>query len=232
MVRIRTATESVSKVGRDAIDRALRASMDAKTMERFYHMLGMRNPSRSYFVRFGGRLHSLKAVVTQALREEMPKVAARDFHAADAAERLRELRFEVLHNAINAERERQRVWIGRLAHPCQAKFRESLIDLYGRCVFSSCSTLRALEAAHVDPVKRSGMDDPSNGILLRADLHKLFDADLIAVDPENGRVHVAAQCRDDYGDLLRDVVFHPLPRGPDLGSFEARWQDFNQLRAD
>lgn len=232
MARVRTATEAVLEIGRDAIDRALRASMDAGTMKRFYQMVEMRNPSRSYFVRSGGRLHSLKAVVTKALREEMPGTMARDFHAADAAARLRELRFDVVHNDINAERERQRVWIKRLDRRGQAKFRESLIDLYGKCAFSSCSTLRALEAAHVDPVKRNGIDRPSNGILLRADLHKLFDANLIAVSPDDGRLHISRQCWGDYQGQLANVVFVPSDGGPKLTAFKARWMAFNHLTDD
>jgi len=196
------------------------------TMDRFYREVGMRNPSRSYFIRFGGRLHSLKAVATRALQERDPQSASRDFHAADAAQRVKTLGFDVFHADSQKEAQRQRVWAERIDRPEQTRFREMLIDLYGKCALSSCATMRALEAAHVDPVHEDGLDDPRNGILLRADLHKLFDADLIAVDPADGRVHVAAACRDDYADLA-NVVFSPPPGGPPLTAFALRWRNFS-----
>jgi len=226
MPRIRTATEAVAELDRQSVLRALEASMAAQTMERFYRDVGMRNPSRSYFVRFNGRLHSLKAVATSALQQSDSNIVSRDFHAADAAARFRDLGFDVIHADSGSEAERQRVWTERIARPQQARFREKLVDLYGKCAFSSCATLRALEAAHVDPVHKAGLDDPSNGILLRADLHRLFDADLIAVDPADGRLHVAEACRDDYADL-GELVFIPPPGGPPLSAFAVRWSSFS-----
>jgi hypothetical protein len=195
-------------------------------MKEFYRLVDMRNPSRSYFIRHGGRLHSLKAIVTFALREDRPRTRARDFHAADAAERLRELGFDVIHNPEVADEERERQWISRLSRDGQVAFRARLIDFYGRCALSGCTTLTALEAAHVRPVASHGSDDPSNGILLRADLHKLFDADLLAIDPSDGRVAVGETCRADYERELADKVYVAPPGGPSLRDFQPRWRTF------
>jgi hypothetical protein len=227
MARVRTATEDVAMIGRAPIERALQASIEAGTMKAFYQAVDMRNPSRSYFIRFDDRLHSVKAVMTKALRETHPRARATDFHALDAVKRLKQLGgFEVDHNDETAERERQRSWVNQLARPQQQKFREGLLDLYGKCALSGCTTIPALEAAHVVPVKSLGNDKASNGILLRADLHKLFDADLIAVNPADGSVHVTTQCGSDYGDLLNGVVFKPPAGGPSLSAFAVRWRDF------
>lgn len=58
----------------------------------------------------------------------------------------------------------------------QGRFRASLINAYGgRCAISDCDALDALEAGHVAPYSESVNNAISNGLLLRADLHNLFD---------------------------------------------------------
>lgn len=226
MARQRTATETVLALNRRAIEQALEASTDAGSMAAFYKVVRMRNPSRSYFVRHADQLHSLKAVVAYALQQQRSSLTSRDFHAADAAKRLRELRFDVIHNVGDKDDKREREWLSRLARRGQAAFRAKLIDLYGRCPLSRCTTLAALEAAHVRQVSGGGADRPSNGILLRADLHKLFDGNLIAIDPKNGEVAVSASCGSEYRKLLARAVFRAPAGGPKLGDFKERWAQF------
>jgi hypothetical protein len=228
MARQRTATEAVRTLERGAVEQALEASRISGSMKDFYSVVGMRNPSRSYFVRYAGRLHSLKAVVTHALRRRQPLVSSRDFHAGDAADRLRELQFDVVHNVGDADTAREREWLLRLERSGQAEFSSKLIDLYGRCALSGCTTLAALEAAHVKTVAAGGLDHSANGILLRADLHKLFDANLIAVDPRTGRVGVSSECAEDYAAHLADAVFTAPPGGPQLSDFQERWSKFSE----
>lgn len=228
MARKRTATESLQTLGLEPVERAIQASRDAGSMIEFYRSLDMRNPSRSYFVRDQGKLHSLKAVVTHALRENEPSIRAKDFHASDAAKRLSELRFDVLHDRAADDAKRERQWLSRLARPGQAAFRAKLLDLYGGCALTGCKTLMALEAAHVRTVAGRGSDAVDNGILLRADLHKLFDANLLAINPGTGVVHLADLCHADYAELLSDVILEPPLGGPPLSAFIGRWAAFQE----
>ena len=46
------------------------------------------------------------------------------------------------------------------------------------------NTLPVLEAAHIRPFARSGVNEVSNGMLLRSDFHRLFDAGLVTVTPD------------------------------------------------
>lgn len=70
----------------------------------------------------------------------------------------------------------------------QPRFRKALLRAYNsRCAISNCGVEAALEAAHIDP-KRTAV--PCNGMLLRADLHLLFDLRLVTVDPVTLRVLV------------------------------------------
>ena len=65
----------------------------------------------------------------------------------------------------------------------QGAFRDSLLEAYGcRCAISGCDVPEALEAAHIIPYKGEHTNVVVNGLLLRADLHTLFDLGLIAID--------------------------------------------------
>lgn len=68
----------------------------------------------------------------------------------------------------------------------QGKFRRSLINAYGgRCAITRCNTIWVLEAAHILPYRGVKTNSVSNGLLLRADVHTLFDIGLISVEPVN-----------------------------------------------
>ncbi len=86
--------------------------------------------------------------------------------------------------------------------PRQAKFRKAVFGLYGsKCIVSGCETVEALEAAHVLPVASGGGDAAVNGLPLRADLHQLFDAGLLSIDPKNWTVVLTGTARKDYSEF-------------------------------
>jgi hypothetical protein len=65
----------------------------------------------------------------------------------------------------------------------QPAFRMRLLSAYnGRCAISGCKVEEILEAAHIVPYRGSQTNHPANGLLLRTDIHTLFDVHLIAVD--------------------------------------------------
>lgn len=67
----------------------------------------------------------------------------------------------------------------------QGKFRKALLSAYnGRCAITDCDAVAALEAAHITPYLGQDTNHPQNGLLLRADIHSLFDLGLISVEPE------------------------------------------------
>ena len=89
-----------------------------------------------------------------------------------------------------------------------AQFRNIILDCdRHRCVLTRDDTTPALEAAHLIPAKDGENDKPANGITLRADLHRLFDAGLFMLD-EAGRVVLGdreSDLSDDYCQLLRNA---------------------------
>ncbi len=72
----------------------------------------------------------------------------------------------------------------------QAQFRAALLQTYAkRCAVTGCQVEETLEAAHIIPFCLSRNCDPWNGILLRSDLHRLFDLNLMRIDPLTTTVH-------------------------------------------
>jgi len=67
----------------------------------------------------------------------------------------------------------------------QRSFRVAVLDSYGRrCAITNEKTLPVLEAAHIRDYHDLPVHSINNGILLRADIHKLFDADYVTVTRE------------------------------------------------
>ncbi len=83
----------------------------------------------------------------------------------------------------------------------QAAFRQRVLVAYGaRCAISRCTVASLLDAAHVVPFTKSKNHKIANGILLRTDLHTLFDLNLLRLRPAQGgqvRVHLAESLRAD-----------------------------------
>lgn len=81
----------------------------------------------------------------------------------------------------------------------QGTFRALVTEAYGRrCAVTGEKTLPVLEAAHVQPYASGGPHEVSNGLLLRSDLHRLYDQGYIAVDPDDRRLLVSGRIREEF----------------------------------
>jgi hypothetical protein len=66
----------------------------------------------------------------------------------------------------------------------QPQFRQKLITAYaGRCAMTGCAVPDILEAAHIKPYMGDHSNHVTNGLLLRADVHTLFDLGLVRIHP-------------------------------------------------
>ena len=80
----------------------------------------------------------------------------------------------------------------------QGAFRVLVTDAYARrCAITGERTLPALEAAHIQPFAKSGPNVTANGLLLRSDLHKLFDSGYLSVTP-NLSVEVSRKIKKEF----------------------------------
>lgn len=86
--------------------------------------------------------------------------------------------------------------------PQQAQFRVAVFRAcMGRCVVSGCDVPEALEAAHrTGRDWRAGHNGAEDGLLLRRDLHALYDSGLLLVG-EDGKISLDERVRVHYGHL-------------------------------
>jgi putative restriction endonuclease len=125
-----------------------------------------------------------------------------------------------LRSDAGADRELARYGEPILVRPRlgQRTFRIAVTDAYGRaCAISGEHSLPALQASHIQPFGRGGDHRVSNGLLLRADLHRLFDLGYVTVD-EKRRVVVSERLRNEYHNGRAYYPFHghdlQLPKAP------------------
>lgn len=111
--------------------------------------------------------------------------------------------------------------VSRLIHQRQGqtKFRAEVLDAYDlSCAVTSYDAAPALEAAHILPYRGKYTNHVQNGILMRADIHNLFDQGLIAISPDDDlRILVSPKLSGTrYEELAgreltrpKDVAFMP-----------------------
>jgi putative restriction endonuclease len=81
----------------------------------------------------------------------------------------------------------------------QGAFRVMVTDAYERrCVVTGEKTLPVLEAAHIKPYALVGKHEVSNGLLLRSDLHTLFDLGYLTVTSTDLRVRVSRRIHEEF----------------------------------
>lgn len=97
----------------------------------------------------------------------------------------------------NEENTRRRIEQTIVQRRGQQNFHNSLISAYGKkCTITGCPILDVLEAAHIVPYRGTYTNRTSNGLLLRADLHTLFDCNLLTIDPETIKIHLDPRIRN------------------------------------
>ena len=93
-------------------------------------------------------------------------------------------------NLTDARERTNRAIVQRQGQP---KFRSELLKAYGgQCAITGCDAEAALEAAHIFPYRGTDTNHVTNGLLLRADIHTLFDLYLISIDPDTSKVIVSS----------------------------------------
>lgn len=95
-------------------------------------------------------------------------------------------------DSTDQQDERDRVMASIVRRRGQRKFRNALLDAYNRtCAITGCQLEAILEAAHIFGYKGDQTNVCSNGLLLRADIHTLFDLKMIAVNPDTMTVETS-----------------------------------------
>jgi len=89
----------------------------------------------------------------------------------------------------------------------QTRFRADLLQIFeGRCIVTGCVVDALLEAAHIEPYSEAQNHRLSNGLILRTDIHTLFDKGLLGIrstGPQRGQVFCSSV-------LQKDSMYLPL----------------------
>jgi hypothetical protein len=114
----------------------------------------------------------------------------------------------------------------------QSQFREKLLSAYRRtCAVTGCKIVDLLEAAHIRPHAEEPNYHVSNGLLLRADVHTLFDLRLLAIDSRLRVCLSPALLNSDYKTYDGKELRQPdLPSEmPNAEALERRYREFTEL---
>lgn len=86
----------------------------------------------------------------------------------------------------------------------QGRFRAQLLQAYNRkCAFTGSFAVPALDAAHIHPYSGKASNNPTNGLLLRTDTHKLFDLGLIAVNSASMTLLISSRLKGTEYESFR-----------------------------
>jgi predicted restriction endonuclease len=103
---------------------------------------------------------------------------------------------------------------------------------YGRrCAVTGYDAEAALEAAHITPYCGAKSSHVSNGLLLRGDIHTLFDLDLVGIDPTSFTIVVAPPLqKSKYVELHgKNVSLPGNPADqPSAFALNERWKRFRE----
>lgn len=93
----------------------------------------------------------------------------------------------------------------------QGGFRVTVIEEYQRrCALTGEKTLPVLQAAHIKPYAENGPHDITNGILLRSDLHTLFDKGYLTVTTDL-HVEVSRRIKEEFDNGKEYYALHGKP---------------------
>lgn len=130
------------------------------------------NPEHGCFILRGPVAGSMPGKLASPIRERKEQAG----RGGDSVE-------ELLEDMRTYEMVRQSIRNG------QQRFRQELLEAYGgACAITRCAVPEALQAAHIIGYRGLASNVVTNGLLLRADVHLLYDSGLLTVDPDGLRV--------------------------------------------
>ena len=122
------------------------------------------------------------------------------------------------------------VWSQIVRRQGQSSFRRELLRAYeATCCMTETTDVAVLDAAHITPYSGRSTSTVQNGLLLRTDLHTLFDLGLIGIEPVTLSIHVHQSIKEPAYRALHGKSLK-LPSSkldcPGVEYLERRWADY------
>ena len=116
------------------------------------------------------------------------------FDISEKSDAYQQIEQEGLFDPNSIEDARKRTMASIVRRQGQSEFRRQLLSAYdGSCAITGCDAIEALEAAHIVPYQGVATNHLTNGILLRADIHTLFDLHLLSISPGSNTVELSSK---------------------------------------
>lgn len=94
----------------------------------------------------------------------------------------------------------------------------------GKCLVTNLDVTEMLDAAHIIPVASGGTEDPNNGLLLAASIHRALDAGLWAINPSTLRIETRSNGPDAARMKLNQVDLGPARQLLNKSALEFRYE--------
>ncbi len=130
---------------------------------------------------------------------------------------------------------RQTILRTNIVRKGQRRFRSDLLQAYdGQCAITGYDVNPVLQAAHILEYRGTPSNNVKNGIVLRADIHILFDRALLGIDPSDFKVVLSKSIADSrYEDINGKSI--QLPKDKNLWPSEdyvaASFARFRQIQS-
>jgi hypothetical protein len=111
----------------------------------------------------------------------------------------------------------------------QNKLKDNLLRVYrGKCCVTGTAVPETLQGCHIDPHSKSGINHSTNGLLMRSDIHDLFDEDLLGIHPDSLIVHIKPTLGGTEYFELDGKIISTRADGlrPDAEALRKRWERF------
>lgn len=180
--------------GNYGVNRAPRRSDSGNSYDR---LIRIGHGKGVLYTQYDPHIHGVWELVNVGDKVLRPRFAG----GADQAEVREALEVETARGMFDVSEDARRRTVGAIVQrDGQPAFRQALLLAYGgRCAISGCAVAELLEAAHIVPYRGAHTNVVANGLLLRADWHKLFDLHLFCIDPETLRIRLGPDLkRSDY----------------------------------
>lgn len=128
---------------------------------------------------------------------------------------------------IDEEDLRETRTVTRKIRKGQERFRKMLMQIHGpKGMITGSSAPGVIEAAHIKPYRGPKDNHHQNGLLLRVDLHRLFDRDLIGFDPKTLKLHIHPVLKDTDWAQWDGIKLNVDKNLISIPALQIRWKDF------
>ncbi|MEM5501435.1 HNH endonuclease signature motif containing protein [Ahrensia kielensis] len=170
-----------------------------------FYKIAKSGKAKTAFIAFNGEKYPMKAILKRAM---MISEGTQDLVFALKTQEHRRVVAKLGHklaekpsNYISYD-EKKKFWSRIRRRENQSAFRTSLFSHYGGvCCVTGCDASKALDAAHIQAWSVEENSELKNGLILRADIHRLFDSGRLSIHPETHAVHMHKSLENSYGEF-------------------------------